>query len=125
MFDYYRYRHNSVSVAAQPNDPIEIGLFVYSDGRCRLNRRGNDHRLDSWYATFDDVAPVLAAMQRNARYVLAMPEPQDGAPMDADMRKKHAAYLREVAQNDRKDFPYYRWLYSLPREHECAEAPLF
>lgn len=126
MFDHYRYRHNALSPAAKYGDPRDIDLFVYDDGRCRLNRRGPDHRLDSWYATFADVAPVLSAMQKSNRYVLhECVGYNEFATMSDELRRKHAMYLREVPHRNRAKLTYIDWLCGLSKRHEYYEAPAF
>ena len=125
MFDYYRYTSNHLARTHRDTDPYEIGLFVYSDGRCRLNRRGRDISIDSWYASFDAVAPILAAMTAQDRYILNDVTVPEALDVDVRCRLAYASYCREVPYPERQAMPFWKWHMNLDVKHPDVLEPIF
>lgn len=50
------------------NDPAEVWIYNYDDGRTRVNRRGLYHSIDRWYSSFDEVVPLINALINSGKY---------------------------------------------------------
>lgn len=120
MFDYYRYSANSSATNHRRTDPQQVHLWVYSDGRARVQRRCNQtvhyhtpwarraptryrpvYRVDRWYSSIEDVFPLLTAMTQGNRYYLdSVTEHLPPAVMTAVERAYHA----ECVKHQRRKF---------------------
>lgn len=45
-----------------------VYIFVYDNGKVRMQRRGCAHRIDSWYPSLDAAAPVIDALVNSDKY---------------------------------------------------------
>ena len=114
MFDYYRFTANADAPTHRRDDPQNVHVWVYSDGRTRVQRRchNGDHyltpwarrhyvrarpvyRIDRWYSSIEEVYPLLSAMTRDNRYVLdPVVDELPTAVMTAEEREYHAYCVR-------------------------------
>ena len=110
LFDYYRYIANP-ELTHSDSSPCWISIFVYDSGRIRISRDADCGNIDSWYSSFEEIAPILDVMLANDRYILR-PEPKVYPPyvLSPKVRARHAAYLSAVPADERKRKPYYSWL---------------
>jgi len=51
--------------------PNYIYLFCYPEGKVRVHKRGKYHRIDRWFQSFDDVAPLISRLYDTGYYDLA------------------------------------------------------
>lgn len=124
MFDYYRYIANGSSVRHRRTDPQCVSIWVYDDGRVRVQRRcavpspqyyyayyragylpsfrrGRPvYRIDRWYSCLEDVYPLLTAMTQSNRYVLdPVRQELPGALFTHEERALHALVLADRRTN--------------------------